>query len=91
MIDKNALADPLMARLPLDNQDDWRIGHFRHIIPAGYFETLETGRNEIVNPNIAVYYDRIKLIVRGDLFDIERVKEIINLTLGRYDHLVEIN
>ena len=91
VIDKNALADPLMARLPLDNQDDSRIGHFRHIIPAGYFETLETGRNEIVNPNIAAYYDRIKLIVRGDLFDIERLKEIINLTLGRYDHLVEIN
>ena len=91
VIDKNALADPLMARLPLDNQDDSRIGHFRHIIPEGYFETLETGRNEIENPNIATYYDRIKLIVRGELFDIERLKEIINLNLGRYDHLVEIN
>ena len=76
VIDKNALADPLLARLPLENQDDWRIGHFRHIIPEGYFETLETGRNEIENQNIAAYYDRIKLIVRGDLFDIERLKEI---------------
>jgi len=91
VIDENALADPLLARLPLENQNDWRIGHFKHIIPTGYFETLETGRNEIANPNIAAYYDRIKLIVRGDLFDIERLKEIINLTLGRYDHLVEIN
>lgn len=88
VIDLNGLADPLMARLPIQDPKHWRIGHFRHIIPEGYLETLKTGENVIVDPNLARYYDKLKLITRGDLFSWERLKAILNMNLGRYDHWI---
>ncbi|MCK6585006.1 MAG: hypothetical protein L6Q49_18065, partial [Anaerolineales bacterium] len=49
VIDREALADPLLARLPT-HQKKWRIGHFGRDLPAGYLETLETGVNQIEDP-----------------------------------------
>ncbi|MCJ7734944.1 MAG: hypothetical protein MUP11_10390, partial [Anaerolineales bacterium] len=72
VIDKNSLSDPLMTRLPLSDPDNWRIGHFKHSIPAGYLETLSSGKNEIHDPDIAAYYGILRFIVRGDLFNPER-------------------
>jgi len=89
LIDINSLADPLMSRLPLYDIDNWRIGHFPHQLPEGYLETLSTGENKIHNKNIALYYDKLKFIVRGDLYDLNRIREIINLNLGKYDYLLE--
>ncbi len=89
IIDLNALADPLMSRLPLYQTAKWRIGHFRHIIPNGYIETLKTGKNLITDKNIALYYDKLALIVRGDLWSWQRVIEIWNLNTGKYDYLLE--
>ena len=89
VIDRNSLADPLMSRLPLEDIRYWRIGHFHHQIPDGYLDTLSTGENKIHNENIAMYYDKLKFIVRGDLYDIDRIREIINLNLGKYDYLLE--
>ena len=89
IIDKNGLADPLMSRLPLYDIDTWRIGHFHHQIPDGYLETLSTGENKIQNKNIALYYDKLKFIVQGDLYDLDRIREIIKLNLGKYDYLLE--
>lgn len=89
VIDLNSLADPLMPRLPLYETDHWRIGHFRHIIPEGYEETLETGENRIVDENIARYYDKLVFVVRGDLWSWARVVEIWNLNTGKYDYLLE--
>jgi arabinofuranosyltransferase len=40
VIDHSSLADPLMSRMPLYDVNKWRIGHFRHVIPKGYRETL---------------------------------------------------
>ena len=40
IVDYYALADPLLARLPVRDPEDWRIGHFRRIVPAGYTERL---------------------------------------------------
>jgi arabinofuranosyltransferase len=39
IVDPMGLTDPLLARLPA--LPDWRIGHFRRAIPAGYVEGLE--------------------------------------------------
>jgi len=89
VIDLNALADPLMARLPLQDPNHWRIGHFRHIIPEGYLETLESGNNMIVDENIALYYDKLALVVRGELWNWARVIEMWNLNMGKYDYLLE--
>ena len=89
VIDKNALSDPLMSRLPLEDIRYWRIGHYHHQIPDGYLDTLRTGENKIHDENIAMYYDKLKFIVRGDLYDLDRIREILNFNLGKYDYLLE--
>jgi arabinofuranosyltransferase len=88
VIDRNALADPLMARMPLQDSLHWRIGHFRHIIPEGYIQTLESGTNLIRDPDVARYYDRLSLVISGDLWDSARIVEIWNLNTGKYDPLL---
>lgn len=88
VIDKNALSDPLLARLPIQDPNQWRIGHFRRAIPDGYLETLSIGNNVIKNKNLALYYDKIHLIVRGNLFSWDRIFEIWRLNMGKNDYLL---
>lgn len=88
VVDAHALADPLLARLPLST-DRWRIGHFVRNAPRGYLETLASGRNEIHDPDLAQFYDRLSLVVRGRLFDRERLRAILGFQLGRYSHFVD--
>jgi len=90
VIDLNALADPFLVRMPLEDVNQWRIGHFRHIIPEGYLETLSAGENKIENENLARYYDKLALVVRGDLFDPQRLAEIWYLNAGRYNSLIDV-
>ncbi len=40
IVDYYALADPLLARLPVRDPKNWRIGHFRRVLPDGYIERL---------------------------------------------------
>ena len=89
MIDMNSLADPLMTRMPLYDVNTWRIGHFRHVIPDGYLETLKTGENLIEDEDIALYYDKLSFVIKGDLWDRQRIIEIWNLNTGKYNHLLE--
>ena len=89
VLDKNALADPLMGRMPLQDPDHWRIGHFRHIIPDGYLETLASGTNQIKDPNIRLYYEKLSFVIKGDLWSWQRFVEIWNLNIGNYDDLIK--
>jgi len=89
IIDMNSLADPLMTRMPLYNVNKWRIGHYRHVIPDGYLETIKTGENLIEDKNIALYYDKLSFVIKGDLWDWQRIVEIWNLNTGKYDALLE--
>ena len=89
VIDKNGLADPLIARMPLEDAQNFRIGHFHHIIPAGYEETLASGTNQIQDPDIASFYDKLSVVVKGPLWDWDRVVEIWKLNTGKYDYLIE--
>ncbi len=89
MIDKNGLADPLMVRLPIEDPQHWRIGHFRHIIPAGYLETLASGENQIEHPELAEYYRRLSLVIHGELWQPERLVEIVRFNLGLNDELLQ--
>jgi arabinofuranosyltransferase len=89
MVDMNSLADPLMTRMPLYQIDVWRIGHFRHIIPKGYIETLKSGKNLIADKNIALYYDKLSFVIKGNLWDWQRIAEIWKLNTGKYNYLLE--
>jgi arabinofuranosyltransferase len=89
VIDVNGLADPLIARMPLKDTRNFRIGHFHHIIPEGYEETLASGTNLILDADIASYYDKLSYVVRGPLWDWDRMIAIWNLNTGKYDALIE--
>ena len=88
VIDRNALVDPLMARLPVEDVHFWRIGHFHHILPDGYVETLESGENHFDNPNLWHYYQKIRVVVSGPLFSRQRWIAIWELNTGRLDYLL---
>ncbi|MEJ5311028.1 MAG: hypothetical protein WHX52_14795 [Anaerolineae bacterium] len=84
VVDLLGLGNPLLARLP-PADPDWRIGHFGRLMPDGYRETLETGENRIADPHLAAYYDKLALVIRGDLFNGERLRAIWQLNTGAYD------
>lgn len=87
VFDFYALSDSLLARLP-SNPDDSTVGHFTRAIPPGYVETLFSGENQIADESLAVYYDKLRLIISGELFDPTRLAEIVNMNLGKYDYLI---
>lgn len=89
IIDLYALGDPLLARLPPNYVSRWRIGHFERSLPCGYQETLASGQNRIQNTHLAVYYEKIRLVTRGPLFERQRLLEIWNLNTRKY--LIEQN
>ena len=88
VVDGHALADPLLARLPIA-PGHWRVGHFVRLPPRGYLETLTTGRNRIEDPDLARFYDHLALVVRGPIWSLERFRTIGGFQLGRYDPLVK--
>ena len=89
IVDHFALGDPLLARLPPIPDPFWRIGHFWRLPPSAIYTTLRTGKNLLVEPGLAEYYDHLSLITRGSLWDRRRLAAIWNMNLGRYDRLLE--
>lgn len=84
--------DPLYAAwcanlIPSRPATDWRIGHFLRALPPGYLATIACGGNRIADRRLAGLYDRIALVTRGPLADPRRLREIVRLNLGAYDHL----
>lgn len=88
VIDNYALADPLLARLAVQNKY-WQIGHFYRDLPDGYYETLESGENNIVNSDLALYYSKLSILTQGRLYYWERIVEIWKFNTGQYDYLLE--
>lgn len=87
--DLYALGDPFLSKLPAVREDNWRIGHMWREAPVGYNETVLYGDNEIENESLREYYEVIKLITRGPLWDKNRLKAVIDINLGKYDHLID--
>ena len=89
LLDECALADPLLARLPAIYSPEWRTGHYRRLVPAGYKETLETGQDDIAEPGLHEYYEHLSTITRAErIWSWVRLKEIASLEAGRYDRLI---
>ena len=81
-------SNPLLARLLPYEKERWLIGHFDRRIPAGYLETLASGRIQFEDADLGRFYEHLSLILRGDLFDRERLRTILRMNRGAYDHLV---
>lgn len=89
IIDRLALTDPFLARLPVISSDQ-RIGHFIRIIPTGYIDSVRSGENMIENKNLAEYYDKIKIITQNPVFgSAERWKTIFLMNIGKYNYLLK--
>jgi len=88
VVDTYALGDALLARLPARDQGPFKIGHFIREVPAGYWDYAVDYGNQIEDPNLALYYEKLSLVIHGDLFDSQRLIEIWRLNTGYYDYLI---
>jgi len=88
VVDKYGLCDPLLARIP-KMEYYWRIGHLVHLPPAGYYNTLETGKNCIFDSNLNLYYEKLSKVVRGQIFSTNRFKTIVQFNFNKFNSLVE--
>lgn len=89
LTDGYGLMDPLLSHLPAIKHERWRVGHMVRKEPAGYARTVAEGENHIENPSLHEYYDKILLIISGDIWDKERLKTIVDMNAGKYDYLIE--
>lgn len=83
IIDRLALSDPLLARLP--PRQVHMVGHFEREVPAGYREARRSGDLGEMDPALAAYYRPLREIVSGPLFSARRLAEIVRFNLGGYD------
>jgi arabinofuranosyltransferase len=86
VLDRWAIGDPLLARLPAEVP--WEVGHYPRRIPDGYVETLETGRNRIRDFGVAAFYERLRVIIEGPIWSTHRFRTIAAMNLGRYDSYI---
>ncbi len=92
ILDKYALSDPLLARLPWQkpgNTVRWKPSHFSRYMPKGYKETIQSNQNKIENQNLAKYYDKLVIVTRDPLLSAERLATVIKMNLGFYDWMID--
>ena len=84
LVDRNALSDPLLARLPVSPRlyFEFFAGHYFRDIPEGYLESLDTGQNRLTEPLLQDYYGRLQRVVGGPLFTPSRLRDIWYLNAG---------
>ncbi len=84
LVDRNALSDPLLARLPVSPRlyFEFYAGHYFRDVPDGYLETLESGTNRLADPALHEYYDRLSDALRGPLFSAQRLRSLWYLNVG---------
>jgi arabinofuranosyltransferase len=84
LVDRNALSDPLLARLPVSPQlyFEFYAGHYFRDIPDGYLDSIRTGTNQVRDPMLHDYYDRLLDVVKGPLFSRSRLANIWYLNAG---------
>jgi arabinofuranosyltransferase len=88
IVDRAALTDPLLSHLEIEGRTPFRIGHMVRPLPEGYLEFRHRGSLDKMDPSLVRYYEVLHHVVSGPLLDCERLKEVVLLNMGRYDHLV---
>lgn len=88
IVDRYALTDPLLARLPAKRNVDWRIGHFERVVPDGYLETLHKRKPRFRDQRLGRYYDALRTVISGPIWSWQRFVNIWQLNTGALDHLI---
>lgn len=89
IIDPIGLVDPLIARLPIESGKQWRVGHYHRHLPTGFLESQLHQDNLIADPDLAIYYDALRTVTRGELWSWSRLEVLAALSWGRYDQHLE--
>ena len=84
IVEKWAVCDPLLARLPVPEGAFWRIGHFTRPLPSGYPASLRDDVNLITDPRVAELYDAVREVTRGPLFSRRRAVAVWRLNTGAF-------
>jgi arabinofuranosyltransferase len=79
LVERFGLSEPLLSRIRAPYDPGWRIGHYFRNVPAGYIETLETGKNAIEDPCLHALYERLSPVIHGPLWSVHRLAMILNL------------
>lgn len=92
VIDRNALADPLLARLPVSERlyFEFYAGHYFRDLPGGYVESRRERRNLLADPLLHDYYDRLLNVTAGPIFSWSRARDIWDLNFGRYRRIQDL-
>lgn len=88
VFDAYGLADAFLARLPALHDEKWRVGHMMRGIPAGYEETVKTGENRIEDPALHEFYDKLSIVIKGEIWSAERFQTIWKMNTGYYNNLL---
>ncbi len=80
IVDPLAITDGFLSRLP--SKKPAYPGHYERAFPAGYLETVTTGKNQISDPALKTLYDQTQLLARAPLFDAARWQAIWALNSG---------
>jgi arabinofuranosyltransferase len=83
----SGVTDALLARVSVRVDRPFKPGHAMRAIPAGYESSARLGRNELEDPDLARYYDKVLLLARGPLFSRARwaaIRELNFTDLRRY-------
>ena len=85
-LDKAALADPLMSRIPFRKSmvEYWRAGHYRRKVPPGYEAAVLGTGDEIKNRVIREYYKNLRVVIRDPVWSWHRLWLILKMNFGSY-------
>lgn len=75
VIDRYALTDPFLARLP--PKPGWRVGHYERAVPPEYEASRRADRNLFADPALHRLYDDIERLSRADIWSGERLALIV--------------
>lgn len=85
IIDRLALADPYLARIPVATIKGWRIGHFKRDVDAHYRKSIESDQNLFPPGKGHDLFELVRFASRERvLFSIRRLVAILRLNLGLY-------
>lgn len=80
IIDRNALSDPFLARLP--PRPGWRVGHYTRDVPPEYEESRRQDQNRLQDAELRRLYDQVQLVTRGGIWSGARLRAIAELMWG---------
>jgi arabinofuranosyltransferase len=79
IVDRTGVADPLLARLA--PEASVYAGAAIRDVPEGYEASVASGSNQLADPALAAYYDRLSAITRGPIWSRQRWRAIARMNL----------